>query len=348
MATRLAHARAHLRLEFLLAFRRVKLSSDRCRAVLLSLSNGDRRRQAMLDAPAHLAACPTCADLAEPLMRRNRRVLALLLLPCTDGYRRAWGRLTGMLVQRAAVVTMAGAALTLSVVPGTPIAEPAHATIQSEPADTIPFSLTPTPGTPGVPTPGAPACPRLAPGGPRPARPRAVPTVTVPSAPMSTVSFPPSTTATTAPPAPADAAPSPGTPTPCPLTTPVADLDAATDALCPVVTSVVSPVQEPVIAAPAPMLAPPPNIVSAVEETVGPLPATTLPPAPIHRRASAQEPVAAAPARVLPPRRSSPTRSKNRSLRCRWQRRSHRRRPNPAGSRHPWTPCSTQVLDRPS
>ena len=230
MAMRLARARANLRLEFLLAFRRVKLPTDRCRAVLLALSNGDRRRQAMLDAPAHLASCPTCADLAEPLTRRNRRVVAWLLLPFTEGIRRAWRRLTSRSVYRAAVVTMAGVALTLLVEPEPPIAGPPPATTQSDPPGTTLSPRTSTPGTPGPPTPD----------------------ITAPSSPTST--------ATTAPPAPAtpDAATTPGNTSPCLLTTPVEQLDPATEALCSIATTV----------------------VSAVEEPVGAVPATTLPPAP--------------------------------------------------------------------
>jgi hypothetical protein len=65
IAMRLARARATLRLEFLLAVRRVELPTDRCRLVLLALSAGDRRRQPKLDAAGHLDTCPTCAALAQ-------------------------------------------------------------------------------------------------------------------------------------------------------------------------------------------------------------------------------------------------------------------------------------------
>ena len=218
MAVRLARARAHLRLEFLLAFRRVKLPTDRCRAVLLALSNGDRRRQAMLDAPAHLASCETCADLAEPLTRRNRRVLSWLLLPFTEDVRRAWRRLTSLPVQRAAAVTMAGAALTLPVAPGPPPSEPPPAASQLDPAGTAHSPPTTTPSGLALATRG----------------------ITVLSSPGSTALSSSGSTATTAPPAPVtvDAATFPGNPTPCSVTAPVHQLDAATDALCSIVTSV--------------------------------------------------------------------------------------------------------------
>ena len=79
IAMRLARARASLRLEFLLAFRRLDLPTDRCRPVLLALAVGDRRRQAQLDADAHVARCPVCAELVGPMTRpgpAHRRLAA--------------------------------------------------------------------------------------------------------------------------------------------------------------------------------------------------------------------------------------------------------------------------------
>ena len=64
IAMRLARARANLRLEFLLVFRRLALPTPQCRPVLLALAAGDRRRQAQLDAVGHVETCPTCADAA--------------------------------------------------------------------------------------------------------------------------------------------------------------------------------------------------------------------------------------------------------------------------------------------
>jgi RNA polymerase sigma factor (sigma-70 family) len=70
VAARLSRSRAKLRVEYLL-----ELAGDpptpRCRPVLLSLSGGDRRRQAELEAGYHLLDCDFCADLGESLFDRR-------------------------------------------------------------------------------------------------------------------------------------------------------------------------------------------------------------------------------------------------------------------------------------
>jgi hypothetical protein len=71
LRVRMARTRAKLRLEYLLALRRVTLPSPICRRVLLAISGGDTRRQTALGAGAHLLDCPTCAALAEPLEKRS-------------------------------------------------------------------------------------------------------------------------------------------------------------------------------------------------------------------------------------------------------------------------------------
>ena len=63
VAARLSRARARLRLDYLLAFRRIQLPTPRCRPVLMAISLGDRRRQSALGAGSHLIACRTCAEL---------------------------------------------------------------------------------------------------------------------------------------------------------------------------------------------------------------------------------------------------------------------------------------------
>ncbi len=69
----LARIRAHLRLEFLLAFRRVgDLPTGRCRPVLLAISGADQRRQRALSANAHLIVCRACDGLASALRTRRR------------------------------------------------------------------------------------------------------------------------------------------------------------------------------------------------------------------------------------------------------------------------------------
>jgi RNA polymerase sigma factor (sigma-70 family) len=80
-AVHLAGARAKLRVEYVLALRRVELPTARCRRVLLALSAGDRRSQQALDAGGHLLACPTCAELSTPLLERHRGLAVFLPLP---------------------------------------------------------------------------------------------------------------------------------------------------------------------------------------------------------------------------------------------------------------------------
>ncbi|MBA2386383.1 MAG: sigma-70 family RNA polymerase sigma factor, partial [Acidimicrobiia bacterium] len=92
-AMRLARARATLRVEFVVAFRRVQLPTARCRPVLLSLSAGDRRRQGLLDAAGHLVRCPTCAQLARPVTERRRGIAAWLIVPAAEAVRRAFASL---------------------------------------------------------------------------------------------------------------------------------------------------------------------------------------------------------------------------------------------------------------
>ena len=77
-ATRLARNRARLRVEFLLAFRGLRLPTEKCRGVLDSLAAGDRARQKELGAGEHIEQCAPCASLVEPLTKRSRRLAALL------------------------------------------------------------------------------------------------------------------------------------------------------------------------------------------------------------------------------------------------------------------------------
>jgi RNA polymerase sigma factor (sigma-70 family) len=73
VAAQLNRTRARLRVEYLLAVEKVDSPTSLCRAVLLALSSGDRRRQRDLDASAHLVDCPLCTRLSEPLLRRGQR-----------------------------------------------------------------------------------------------------------------------------------------------------------------------------------------------------------------------------------------------------------------------------------
>jgi RNA polymerase sigma factor (sigma-70 family) len=70
VAAQLNRSRARLRVEYLLEVHGEPPSQD-CRAVLLALSAGDRRRQAAIDAGSHLLDCAFCAALSEPLFDRH-------------------------------------------------------------------------------------------------------------------------------------------------------------------------------------------------------------------------------------------------------------------------------------
>jgi DNA-directed RNA polymerase specialized sigma24 family protein len=91
-AARLARARARLRLEYLLALRRITLPEPRCRSVLIAISERNTRRQTELDTGSHVARCPVCMPLVEPLLRRDARLFGLWpLLGLAAVIRRAAG-----------------------------------------------------------------------------------------------------------------------------------------------------------------------------------------------------------------------------------------------------------------
>jgi serine/threonine-protein kinase RsbT len=73
VAAQLNRTRARLRVEYLLALENADPPTSRCRAVLLALSSGDRRRQRDLEASRHLLECTLCARLSAPLLRRGQR-----------------------------------------------------------------------------------------------------------------------------------------------------------------------------------------------------------------------------------------------------------------------------------
>lgn len=66
-----------MRVEYLLALRRVELPTAGCKRVLLALSTGDKRQQRASQAGEHLLTCLRCAELSHPLVHR-RRPLAVL------------------------------------------------------------------------------------------------------------------------------------------------------------------------------------------------------------------------------------------------------------------------------
>jgi RNA polymerase sigma factor (sigma-70 family) len=139
VGTQLARTRARLRLDYLLALRRVELPTPRCRPVLLALSAGDRRRQLALDAGGHLMQCPTCASLSRPLVERRRSIAVLLpLLALWWLWRRfqAWASRRPVLASltAASVVTVAGLVLVPPLVDRDQTPQPAPTTTTLPPS----------------------------------------------------------------------------------------------------------------------------------------------------------------------------------------------------------------------
>ena len=81
IAARLSRTRARLRLDYLLALRRVELPTAACRAVLLAVSASDRRRQQALDAAGHFATCTTCVELIPALSERKSALAGVAVAP---------------------------------------------------------------------------------------------------------------------------------------------------------------------------------------------------------------------------------------------------------------------------
>jgi RNA polymerase sigma factor (sigma-70 family) len=120
VATRLARARARLRVEHLLSLRDITLPTAACRGVLDAISLGDRARQRRLSAAEHLVGCGTCAGLAEPLLTRRRSLTALApvaVLLGAPGRIWAWARARPLQASGAGVAT-AAAAVAVAVLVG--------------------------------------------------------------------------------------------------------------------------------------------------------------------------------------------------------------------------------------
>lgn len=177
MSMRLARARAALRVEFLLAFRRLELPTEKCRQVLRALSAGDRRRQVALGASQHLLRCPTCAELARPATERRRSIAAWLFVPAWEALRRgaATLRRSGRAQAAAGVaIVLAATAIVFAVVAHQPDdatdaagfperAATTTAAVGAAAAPTLaapPTTVAATPSTiVNVASPNAPACP---------------------------------------------------------------------------------------------------------------------------------------------------------------------------------------------
>ncbi len=163
VGTQLARTRARLRLDYLLALRRVELPTARCRPVLLALSAADRRRQLALDAGGHLMQCPTCASLSRPLVERRRSIAVLLpLLALWWLWRRiqAWASRRPVLASLTAVsvVTVTG----LVLVP--PLVERDQAPRPAPTTTTLPPSAALGPASPGGGGGGGPGVRLVVPG----------------------------------------------------------------------------------------------------------------------------------------------------------------------------------------
>jgi DNA-directed RNA polymerase specialized sigma24 family protein len=117
-AARLARARARLRLEYLLALRRVTLPEPRCRPVLIAISERNTRRQRELDTGSHIARCPVCMPLVDPLLRRDARLFGLWpLLGLAAGIRRAVGSHPALTAGAGAATAGAVAAAVILTLP---------------------------------------------------------------------------------------------------------------------------------------------------------------------------------------------------------------------------------------
>lgn len=115
IAQRLHRIRARMRLDYLLALRRVQLPTPRCRPVLLAVSASDRRRQRAIGAERHVASCATCAALVPPLVERSSRLAGIAVAPLI-----ALGAFGGRVVRTLKTAPgQAGAAVTAAAVAGT-------------------------------------------------------------------------------------------------------------------------------------------------------------------------------------------------------------------------------------
>ena len=148
IAMRLARARANLRLEFLLAFRRMKLPTHHCRPVLLAFAVGDRRRQTQLDADEHVRTCSACTQLVGPMTQRDRRIAGWLLIPVAEGLRRGWRALRSHPVHAASTALILAGTGALFVAVRSPNDEAAPATVVAPAATAtapVPYPSRPRP-----------------------------------------------------------------------------------------------------------------------------------------------------------------------------------------------------------
>ena len=153
VATHLARARAKLRVEYVVAAHHVELPTERCRPVLVALSAADVRRQGRLLAGEHLDACATCADLARPLVERDRSLLGVAPVAFPVAI---WAMLRGAVARHPAASAGAGAsAVAAGVAIAVLVAGSGRTTTPQAGATTAPVASTAVTASPTTPAPPA-------------------------------------------------------------------------------------------------------------------------------------------------------------------------------------------------
>lgn len=152
LASQLHRTRAKLRVDYVLALRKVELPTKTCEKVLVAISAADRRRQANLQAGQHLDTCSVCSDLSLPLVSRDHALAGWAPIPLL-----ALGSLHGHLARvacahpRATNTAAAGAVVAAAVAAAFVVAAPAVS-----PAQSVSTSATGT-AAPASPATDAPA-----------------------------------------------------------------------------------------------------------------------------------------------------------------------------------------------
>ncbi|MCU1395292.1 MAG: rsbT [Ilumatobacteraceae bacterium] len=152
VSMRLSRARAVLRVEFVVAYRRIRRLPVQCRNNLVALSAGDSRRQTELGAADHLLHCATCAELSHPVAARRRGIAAMILVPATT-IRRFIVRLRRSHVTQAVAATVAVVAATIAFLALRPST---HAPTAHQPAHVVSTQATRAIAAP-APAPGSTA-----------------------------------------------------------------------------------------------------------------------------------------------------------------------------------------------
>ncbi len=161
VAARLARSRARLRVDYVIALRKVQLPTKLCRPVLLAVSASDLRRQRALDTAGHLAGCAACAELIPPLAQRSSFLAGIAAAPLVL-LGAAGGRVARVsqhpAAQASAAVGVAGAIAAFAIL-GTGSSQHSQAPRTPPAAATAAVQPSPAAATPG-PTRRATATPR--------------------------------------------------------------------------------------------------------------------------------------------------------------------------------------------